>query len=165
VGIALTEADFADLRTLHSDPRVTATLTVDGKPLSEPSTRDFSTRAPEHWRVHRFGLFGFRDREHRAFIGYCGIKHTLVEDADVIELAYALRAEYWRSGYATEMARAVVRFAFVKAHVNELVAFTLIDNVGSRRVMESCGFRYVRDITHAGLPHVLYRLRRDDIPA
>ena len=42
----------------------------------------------------------------------------------------------------------------------ELVAFTLPDNLGSRRVMEKSGFVYERDIVHVGLAHVLYRHRR-----
>jgi hypothetical protein len=28
--------------------------------------------------------------------------------------------------------------------------------------MERCGMRYKRDIVHAGLPHVLYRIGRED---
>ena len=39
-----------------------------------------------------------------------------------------------------------------------IVAFTLTTNGASRRVMEKLGFRFERDIIHAGLPHVLYRL-------
>jgi [ribosomal protein S5]-alanine N-acetyltransferase len=160
IGRSLGEDDLADLRLLHSDPRVTATLTADGRPLSEKATRDFLARSAEHWRMHQFGLFGFRDRASDEFVGYCGIKHALVEGADVVELAYAVRAAHHGKGYATEMARASVRFAFHQLRLEELVAFTLPHNQGSRRVMESCGFHYVRDITHAELPHVLYRLSR-----
>jgi [ribosomal protein S5]-alanine N-acetyltransferase len=159
-GSPLADNNFADLRMLHADPRVAATLTVDGRPLSEELTRRFLARAAEHWRTYGFGLFGFCGRERGEFVGYCGIRHTIVEAADTIELMYAIRSEFWRMGFATEMARASVRFAFERAGIEELVAFTLVHNVGSRRVMESCGFRYQRDITHAGLPHVLYRLHR-----
>lgn len=163
VGTPLKDSDFDDLRLLLSDPRVTATLTVDGKPLSEASTRDFLVRAADHWRNHGFGLMGFHDRTSSEFIGYCGIKHALVEDMDVIELAYAVRADHQRKGYATEMSRASLRFAFEQLHLEELVAFTLVHNQSSRRVIESCGFKYERDITHVGLPHVLYRLRFFDL--
>jgi len=160
IGTPLGESDFGVLRLLHSDPRVTATLTTDGKPLAEASTRDFLARAADHWRNHGFGLMAFRDRTSAEFMGYCGIKHATVEGTEVIELAYAVRADQQRKGYATEMSRASLRFAFDELHLNELVAFTLPHNQASRRVMESCGFQYDRDITHTGLPHVLYRLNR-----
>ena len=159
LGSPLSESDFDDLRTLHTDPRVTATLTADGNPLGEEATRAFLTRALEHWRVHGFGLFGYRLRVQAEFVGYCGIKHTILEGADAIELAYAVRHEYWRKEFATEMARASIEFALQRGGLEDLVAFTLTNNTGSRRVMESCGFHYDRDITHVGLPHVLYRLR------
>jgi len=160
VGTPLGESDFDDLRLLHSDPRVTATLTADGLPLSEQATRDFLARTADHWRRYAFGLMAFRDRASADFIGYSGIKHAIVEGADLIELAYAVRADRQRKGYATEMARSSIEVAFEQIHLEELVAFTLTHNQASRRVIESCGFRYDRDITHAGLAHVLYRLRR-----
>jgi RimJ/RimL family protein N-acetyltransferase len=42
--------------------------------------------------------------------------------------------------------------------LDDIVAFTLPTNDASRRVMEKLGFSYERDIEHAGMPHVLYRL-------
>ena len=38
-----------------------------------------------------------------------------------------------------------------------IVAFTLVDNIASRRVMEKAEFEYERELEHVGLPHVLYR--------
>jgi RimJ/RimL family protein N-acetyltransferase len=78
----------------------------------------------------------------------------------VIELAYAVPSALWRSGYAKEMSQAAVRFAFEQLPIEELVAVTLPLNLGSRRVMEACGFHYDREVTRAGLCHVLYRLTR-----
>jgi ribosomal-protein-alanine N-acetyltransferase len=49
-----------------------------------------------------------------------------------------------------------VELAFGPLGLDRLVAFTLPDNVASRRVMEKSGFIYERHIEHAGLPHVLY---------
>jgi RimJ/RimL family protein N-acetyltransferase len=39
-----------------------------------------------------------------------------------------------------------------------VVCFTLTTNRASQRVMEKAGFEYERDIVHAGLPHVFYRI-------
>ena len=41
--------------------------------------------------------------------------------------------------------------------MRDIVCFTLPTNRASQRVMEKVGFVYERDITHANLPHVLYR--------
>ena len=57
-----------------------------------------------------------------------------------------------------------VEVAFEDLDLEEVVAFTLPDNIASRRVMEKAGFAYDRDIQRAGLPHVLYRIVRDARP-
>ena len=41
IGTPAGPGDFADLRRLHSDPRVTATLSADGATFSEDQTRAF----------------------------------------------------------------------------------------------------------------------------
>lgn len=158
IGTPATPSDFTDLRRLHSDPRVTATLSADGRPFTVAQTRDFLGRAAEHWNSHGFGLWMLRDRTTHDFVGYGGIKHTILEGRDQIELAYGIASDYQRKGYATEISVAALRFAFNDLHLDHVVAFTLPHNLASRRVMEHCGFIYARDIVHAALPHVLYIL-------
>ncbi len=158
IGTPTAPSDFADLRAIHADPRAMATLSGDGAPFTEDQTRAFLDRAADHWKSYNFGLWTFRDKSTGAFVGYGGIKHTLVEGRDEIELAYAITADNWRKGYASEISRAALDHAFNTLHLSHVVAFTLPHNKASRRVMEHCGFKYQRDITHATLPHVLYIL-------
>ena len=162
IGTAASASDFDDLRRLHADRRVTATLSADGQPFSENQTRDFLARAAEHWISHGFGLWMFRDRTNHDFVGYGGVRHTIIESRDQLELAYAIAFDQQRKGYATEISLAALRHAFSDLGLDHVVAFTLPHNHASRRVMEHCGFTYTRDVVHAGLPHVLYVLRAAD---
>ena len=149
---------FAEIRTLHNDPRVMATLSADGNIFTEDQTRAFLQRAAEHWSLHNFGLWIFDTSNTRDFVGYAGIKHAVVEDKDGIELAYAVSSAHWKKGFATEMSEAALNFGFRELHLERIVAFTLPHNKGSRSVMEHCGFTYQRDFEHSGLPQVLYHL-------
>jgi RimJ/RimL family protein N-acetyltransferase len=79
---------------------------------------------------------------------------------DEVEVGYGIVPEFWGQGMATELARESVRVGFAVLGRADLVSFTLPTNQKSRRVMEKAGFRYERDVEHAGLPHVLYRLRQ-----
>ena len=157
-GTPLSIAHFAAIRLLHADPRVTATLSADGKPFTEGQTRGFLDRSAEHWNRYGFGLWLLRTRDPNDFVGYAGLQHAIVENADEVELAYAIIPEYWREGFATEMSNAALRYGFETLQLEKIVAFTLPHNLASRTVMEKCGFIYQRDIVHAGLPHVLYSL-------
>jgi [ribosomal protein S5]-alanine N-acetyltransferase len=162
IGTPLGESHFVEIRTLHADPRVMATLSADGNIFSEDQTRGFLQRAAEHWSLHDFGLWIFHSTSTGDFVGYGGIKHAVVEDKDEIELAYAVSSAHWNKGFATEMSKAALKVGFEELHLERIVAFTLPHNKGSRSVMEHCGFTYQRDIVHAGLPHVLYHLDSRD---
>ena len=162
IGTPASPDDFADIRRLHSDPRVMATLSADGAIFAEEQTRAFLERAASHWKSHGFGLWLFREHASGDFVGYGGIRHAEVEGRDEIELAYAIRSDHWRKGFATEIAMAAIQHGFDTMHLDRIVAFTLPHNRASRSVMENCGFTYSRDITHASLPHVLYILEARD---
>ena len=144
-----------------------ATLSADGKPLTERDSRAFLKNAAEHWKLHGFGLWLLRERldGELVFVGYGGIKHAVVESRDEIELAYAIRSDRWGHGFATEISIAALKLGFDVIRLDRIVAFTLPHNLASRAVMEHCGFTYDRNIVHAGLPHVLYILEAHDFAA
>jgi ribosomal-protein-alanine N-acetyltransferase len=145
---------LGDLRRMHRDPRVMATL---GGLRSEDQTCQFLRGNLEHWDRHGYGLWVFRDNEGGRFVGRGGLRHVPVGSADEVELAYALMAELWGRGLATEMTEALVTVAFEHLGVEEVVCFTLPTNLASRRVMEKVGFTFERELIHADLPHMLYR--------
>ena len=99
-----------------------------------------------------------RDAATSRFVGRGGLRHTVVEGKPDVEVAYGLMPEFWGRGLATELARESVRVGFVDLQLADLVSFTLPTNRASQRVMEKAGFRYERDVIHADLPHVFYRL-------
>jgi RimJ/RimL family protein N-acetyltransferase len=165
IGTPASLSDFADIRRLHSDSRVMATLSADGNTLSEEHSRAFLERAADHWKAHGFGLWICREATSGDFVGYSGIRQTTVEARDQVELAYAIRSERWGNGFATEISIAALKQGFHELHLDQIVAFTLTHNRASRGVMEKCGFTYQRDILHAGLPHVLYLLEARNFAA
>ncbi len=77
-----------------------------------------------------------------------------------VELPWALVPERWNEGLGTEAAVAAVETAR-RLGLSEVVALTLRTNTASRRVMDKAGLRLMEEIQHAGLPHLLYRLKLD----
>ena len=165
VGTPASPSDVADIRRLHSDSRVMATLSADGNTFSEEQSRAFLERAADHWKSHGFGLWICHEDAGGDFVGYGGIRHAIVEGRDQVELAYAIGSDHWGKGFATEISIAALQQGFDELHLDQIVAFTLTHNRASRGVMENCGFTYQRDIVHAGLPHVLYLLEARNFSA
>ena len=153
----ISRAHLDDMVRLLSDPRVAATL--GGVPTRARVAAMIDAQAAQFER-YGFGLCAWRDRATGEVIARGGIQHTHVGGADEVEAGWAVAADRWGEGLATEMSREAVRVAFDVVGLDDLVAFTLVDNVASRRVMERLGMVYERDLEHAGLPHVLYRLSR-----
>lgn len=110
------------------------------------------------WAADGFGLSVIEDRADATFYGRGGIQSTTVAGTRRVELGWALLPAHWGRGLATEMALGAIAWARDGLALGELVAFTVPDNAASRRVMEKAGMVYDREIEHAGLPHVLYRL-------
>lgn len=136
-------------RTLHPGPAPTAA-----------DVRAHAQVKEEHWERHGFGYWLLRDRGTGVMVGRGGLQHTHVEGAEAVEIGWAIVADRWGQGLATELAQTSIELGFGSLELAELVAYTLPDNVASRRVMEKTGFAYQRDIVHADLPHVLYVRRR-----
>jgi [ribosomal protein S5]-alanine N-acetyltransferase len=151
--------DGPEERRLLLDPRVGATLWGRPEPPTEAEIADGLATKVTHWDRHGFGLWLLRDRETGAMVGRGGLQYTYTAGLHDVEAAWAIIPERWGQGLATELANACVEVAFGQLELREIVAFTLPDNVASRRVMEKAGFAYDCEIVHARLPHVLYRRR------
>ena len=150
-------SDFDDLCRMHRDAAVMATL---GGVRSDEVTRDVLEGLTAHWAAHGFGYWMARDAASGAFVGRGGLREVVIGGGPEVEIGYALMSEYWGRGLATELARACVDVGFNALGRDDLVAFTLPTNAGSRRVMSRLGFGFERDVIWSGMPHVLYRLKK-----
>ena len=124
---------------------------------------------------HGFGLCAAELIEDHSFIGFIGlaVPGFSAHFTPCVEIAWRLSAAAWGRGLATEGAREMVRQAFDVHALRELVSFTVPANVRSRRVMEKLGMtrKTADDFDHPCLAeghplrrHVLYRLRREQLP-
>ncbi len=157
VGERLRAEHLAELAPLLCHARVWPTLWAQP---TAPSCDDIRAQLAQmivHWQRHGFGLWLLRDRLTGETIGRGGLEYTRASGRQEVEVAWVIDPARWRQGLATELARCAVDRATCALGLAEVIALTLPTNVASRRVMEKAGFRFERNIVHAGLPHVLYR--------
>ena len=148
-----------ELEVLLRDPRVSRWVSATAEPPSVDEVASGLAAKVEHWERYGFGLWLLRDRSTGEMVGRGGLQHTFVAEMHEIEVGWAIVPGRWGEGLGTELARTSLEVAFEQLHLLQVVAFTLPDNVASRRVMEKAGFRFEREIEHVGLPHVLYGCR------
>lgn len=161
-GRPITEETNALLAAMLTDPRVARTL--GGVPSPEQLVAQ-GERLAAHWRAHGFGYWLWTDRGTGEVVARGGLEHTIVGGRSEVEVGWTVDADRWGEGLASELGEAAVAHAFGPLGLQELVAFTLPANFASRRVMEKLGFLHEDpNVEHAGLDHVLYRLRATVAP-
>ena len=158
--------DVAPFVALNADPAVTAYL--PGSVTPEQAARLFATQNALYDR-HGCCYFAAELKETGELAGFVGLKYQDFDTpfAPCHEVGWRLASRHWGRGLASEGARAALGFGFGKLGLDEIVSFTVPENVRSRSVMERLGM--VRDpdgdFAHPALPadhplsrHVLYRL-------
>jgi [ribosomal protein S5]-alanine N-acetyltransferase len=143
-----------ELSALHGDERVMGTM--GGRTATPAQSRAWLERNLRHAADPGCGIFVFRERATGRFVGRGAVRRIEIGGAEEVEIGYAVAADLWGRGLATEMATGLIGHAEAAGHA-ELVAYTEPANVASRRVMEKVGFGYERDVVHHGRPQVLYR--------
>jgi ribosomal-protein-alanine N-acetyltransferase len=150
-----------EFAALMASPRVAETMWPGdlGGPRSREQSESWLRKDVAHWEVHDFGVWYAFERATDQLVGRIGARVTLIEGAMEVELAWIVHPDHWGQGYAAELAAPARDLAFSRG-LRSVVAMTLPANEPSRRVMEKLGMTFERDITNAGLPHVLYRATR-----
>ncbi len=162
IGVPICKAHTSDMVRLHADYDVAKTLSANGKPISYDQTVNAIAKAERHWLQNGFGLWAFYLNSNRSFIGRGGLISYVLDDCKVTGLAYAVCSAYWGKGYATEMAKASLNFAFNNLHKRSVASWALPNNIASQRIMEKLGFKYEYDFTFAGLKHRFYFLKDEN---
>lgn len=163
------DEDLEPFTALNSDPQV---MQHFPRLLDRDATADIIERMQGHHDSCGFGYWPVELPGIAPFIGFVGLMITPFQAhfTPCIETAWRLARPYWGHGYATEGATASLAFAFDSIPVlDEVVAFAVLENQRSTRVMERLGMvrRPEDDFDHPNLEedsplrrHCLYRMPR-----
>jgi RimJ/RimL family protein N-acetyltransferase len=160
--------DLDAYAALNADPVVMEYFPAT---LSPEQSRDELTRFDERFDERGYSLWAVEVPGAAAFVGFVGLNLTTWDApfTPAVEVGWRLARAHWGRGYATEGARAAVRYGFDVVGLDEIVSFTTPANVRSWRVMERIGMTRdpAGDFDHPMVPvghplrrHVLYRVSR-----
>lgn len=161
------DGDLKSLVDINQDPKVLEFLPSS---LTREETKAMMEKAANHIYTKGYGRFACEEKGTGKFIGFVGLGPAELHNTTYIEIGWRLGSLYWGKGYATEAAQAVVYKAFMKDRLEEIISFTVYNNIRSRRVMEKIRLIYDidGDFQHPRLPkdhpfswHVLYRLTKE----
>jgi [ribosomal protein S5]-alanine N-acetyltransferase len=110
-----------------------------------------------------FGLWGAWPPDSSHLIGFGAF--WPFRDPPEFELLYGVAEPQWGTGYAPEIAQAVLTYCFDTLGLRAVRASTDAGNVASVRVLEKLGFAFAERKTVGGLDTVFYELERRTSPA
>ena len=104
--------------------------------------------------------FALELRENGHAIGSLGLEERdenldLPEGLEGREIGYVLSKAYWGRGLMPEAVKAVIDYCFRELKLDYLTCGHFVRNTQSARVIEKCGFCYLKDI--------LYKTRMDTV--
>lgn len=145
----------ADVRVMEFFPRL----------WSREESKAALVRIEEGFQDRGFGIYAVDVQN--AFAGILGLSVPSFDAhfTPCVEILWRLAPQFWGRGYASEAAEAVLNMASQKLAIAEVVAFTVVDNLRSIRVMERLGMQRdpTGDFDHPAVAeprlkrHLLYR--------
>lgn len=140
-------------------------------PLTREESKALIARAIEKTWEDGFCFQPVEEKASGRFLGFVGLSKpgAPLPFTPCVEVGWRLARAAWGQGFASEAARAWLRFGYETLDLNEIVSFTALENLPSQAVMRRIGME--RDMAadfehplieegHRLRPHVLYRLSR-----
>lgn len=162
-------SDRVPFARLNADERV---IEFFPAPLARSESDALADRIEAHFERHGFGFWALEIPGHAEFAGFVGLS-TPSFDAEFtpcVEIGWRLDPACWGRGYATEASRIALAYGFEILELDEIVSFTVPQNLKSIAVMERIGLKPhpLGRFDHPRLPpghplrrHRLYHIIRD----
>ena len=133
------DLDAPFMVSLNEDPEVTR-YTSDGPFEGLDPALALIRELRRQFRERRMGRFIVLHRATREQLGWCGLK-PVEADPRAADLGFRFQRRWWGQGFATEAARACVRYGFEELRLRTLTAEVEEGNQRSINVLEKLGFR------------------------
>ena len=151
------QEDLDDFAALFADPDVMRYV-ADGNPAGREEAQKALDSIIRHWRQHGFGRWVVEDKATRQFVGFGGLRSLF----GMPEVVYHFATAHWGKGFATEMARASIRYGFETHGFERIVAIAKPLNTASIHVMEKLGMRFEKHTSYYDLEVAQYAIRREE---
>ncbi len=153
------EADAEAFFELSRDPGFTLHPITDYRQESLAAARAW-VRDMAILHAHTgMGKWGVWEKSSGQLIGMGGLTPWTWEGEELVDITYRLRESAWGKGHGTELARALVSYAW-ELGLPEITATITPNNVGSKRIAQKLGMSFEKNILLLGVPTELYRLTR-----
>lgn len=105
---------------------------------------------------NKYGLWVVFFKNASKMIGFTGYRNF--HEPPELQLIYGLLPDYCGKGYATILAKLMLKYGFEELKFDEIVASADVPNVASIKVMQKSGMRFEKQVVIDGLDTIYYKL-------
>ena len=137
-----TEADIDLIYRLDSNPKVMEFLRPPTTTMEEANAtyqKILNTRKKDI----RFGNWVGISKSDNQPIGWFCLKD--LDNTSTIEVGFRLLPEFWGNGYATEGAKALIKYGFELCQLPFIAGVTKPENLRSKNALQKCGLKFLRN--------------------
>jgi [ribosomal protein S5]-alanine N-acetyltransferase len=146
--------DAAGMFELDSDPEVL--LYLGTPPMTQiEQSRDLIRQVQQQYADHGVGRVTVILKSTGEYIGWSGLKFNLPElngCTRYYDLGYRFLPRFWGCGYGLEAAQASMDYGFNTLQIDSIYAGAMIDNIGSRRILEKVGMTFQNEFVLENIP-------------
>jgi len=156
--------DAAALFEMDADPEVHQYL---GKqPLQNiEQVQDYILFVRQQYIDFGIGRWAIVDKTSNEVVGWGGLKFrtdSVNGITNFYDVGYRLLRRYWGMGYATESARASLKYAFEVMNLEAVYAMANVENAASRHALLKSGLKITAQLTHEGIDCDWFEIRKTD---
>ena len=135
------QEDVAELQRLISERDVVSTMTDVPYPYEDGMAEEWIGGRQESFEKGKTVDFAITHREEGYLIGGASLMN-INQQSQRAEIAYWLGKPYWRKGYGTEAARAIVKYGFETLGLHRINGRHFGRNPTSGRVLQKIGMKH-----------------------
>jgi [ribosomal protein S5]-alanine N-acetyltransferase len=158
-----TSEDAADVLRLNSDADLMRF--ANKKPAASlDEALDNIAVFQKQYVEHGYGRWAVILKTTGEHVGYCGLKYRNAEAdprRDFTDIGYRFERPHWKSGFATEAARACLEYGFETLDLQRIVGCAPIENKPSIRVLERIGLQFYSHFLLEDKPTAWYQLWKE----
>lgn len=155
--LIIQDCDYSDLKKLYTNDQVRKYL--GGATDDEILLRNKFEEVLDNSRNDAY-YWVIRSISNNEFIGLITLDNY--HDGKNIEVSYQLLPEWWGSGYATEVLKAIIDYSFGELGLAKLMAETQTENISSCRLLERVGMKFERNLYRFNAKQSIFSIERKD---
>ncbi|WP_419743102.1 GNAT family N-acetyltransferase [Paraclostridium dentum] len=155
--------DYSDIAIILQDIEV---MYAWEKSFSDKEVKQWIDENIKRYENEGYSYFLVTEKMSGKTVGLAGPLIENINGEKFIGIAYILKKEFWNKGYATESAKACIRYAFNELNADEVVAQIRTNNINSKNVAKRLNMKqvdkYIKIYDKKEMEHLIYSIKRED---